>query len=155
MRKVSLLFLCICFVISGYARLLVTPALSIPQTSTSSKIQEINPSKINAEEFIKLSTKEFEKRTGMDLSFSEKIGLKLAQHKVRKQLKKGEDVNMQESTMLAASGIDLLWLLIGAVLGLIGVIIALLTKKGKDDNRVRSSLIGWLIWIVVAVLFII
>ena len=107
---------------------------------------------LDAKTFIALSPAKVKEMTGKKMSFSEKVSLKIAQLEVKKQLKKGKEVDMTAMAQKAASGISALWLILGILLGLIGVLIALLTKKGADDNRVKSSLIGWGIWIAIVLI---
>lgn len=79
----------------------------------------------------------------------------MAQMEVKKQLKKGKEVNMAEMGKKAGGGINFLWLLIGFVLGLIGVLIAYLTREGHDDGRVKSAWIGAGIWLVLWILLVV
>ena len=43
----------------------------------------------------------------------------------------------------AEGGINFLWLLVGFLLGIVGVVIAYATREGSDDNRVKSAWIGF------------
>ncbi|HMP86558.1 MAG TPA: hypothetical protein PKE63_04730 [Lacibacter sp.] len=104
---------------------------------------------LDAKTFVALTPSKIREMTGKKLTLTEKISLKLAQAQVKKQLRKGKEVDMSAVARGEGGGIDILWLLLGVVLGLIGVIIALITKKGSGDNRVRFALIGWLIWVAI------
>ncbi|MFN5135301.1 MAG: hypothetical protein ACK5DG_08280 [Chitinophagaceae bacterium] len=155
MKKILTLLVAVLFTLSAVnAGMIVVPAVNEPVKKEATTPADVL-SKMDPKAFLALTPAKIQEMTGKKMSLKQKLGLKLVQRDIKRQLKKGKEVNMAEFAKKASEGIDILWFLLGVVLGLIGVIIALITKKGKDDNRVRSSLIGWLVWIaIVAIGFI-
>jgi hypothetical protein len=160
MRKITVFFLLTFLSLCSFAELIVVPtATNIAPVSivnvapkNSNLVEYI--SNLSPNEFLKLNPKQIKKQTGTKLSLTQKIALKIAQKHVRKQIKRGDDIDMRQAGADTKSGVDALWLILGIFLGLIAVIIALVTKKDKDDNRVKSALIGWAIWLVLLLLLI-
>jgi hypothetical protein len=150
MRKITLMLLAGLFAVSSLHAGLVYVPESATDNVKSGKQSVF--SMLDAQTFLALTPAKVKEMTGKKMSLGEKVSLKIAQMEVKKQLKKGEQVDMAAMGKKAASGISALWLILGLLLGLIGVIIALVTKKGADDNRVKSALIGWLIWIAIVVI---
>jgi hypothetical protein len=155
MKKVAFLSLLIFMLCTNLFATIVPSPVNTPVLKQQKKAVLTDAfSQMDAKTFLMLTPAKVKEVTGKKMNLGQKISLKLVQHQLKKQLRKGENPNMEELSKRAASGIDPLWLILGLLLGLIGVIIALITKKGPDDNRVRSSLIGWLIWIVIVVVAI-
>lgn len=150
MKKIALLLLAGVFAISSlHAGLVYIPESATDNAKAGKQTTAGVYSMLDAQSFLALTPAKVKEITGKKMSFGQKVSLKIAQHEVKKQLKKGKQVDMAAMGQKAASGISALWLILGLLLGLIGVLIALLTKKGPDDNRVKSSLIGWGIWVVI------
>ena len=152
MKKIVTLFVALMFTLSAVnAGMIVVPAANEPVKKDAITPADVL-SKMDPQAFLSLTPAKIQEMTGKKMTLKQKLGLKLVQRDIKRQLKQGKEVNMGEMAKKAAGGIDILWFLLGLVLGLIGVIIALITKKGKDDNRVKSSLIGWLVWIAIVVI---
>ena len=152
MKRIATLLLALVFSLSVVnAGMIVVPKSTEPvKTETASPADVL--SKMDPKTFLSLTPAKIQEMTGKKMTFKQKLGLKLAQRDVKKQLKQGKEVNMADMAKRADGGISVLWLILGLLLGVIGVLIALLTKKGKDDNRVKSSLIGWGIWIAIVLI---
>lgn len=152
MKKIALLLLAgIIALQSVQAGLLYVPtAASNLPVAEKSKTDPF--AALDAKTFLSLTPSKVKALTGKKMSFAEKISLKVTQWDLKRQMKKGKEVDMAAYAKRAASGVDPLWLILGLILGLIGVIIALVTKKGPDDNRVKSSLIGWGIWVAIVLI---
>lgn len=151
MKKIVSLFWAAIFSFSVVnAGMIVVPVSKVPATTETKTPLDVL-SKLDPHSFLALTPTKIQEMTGKKMSLKEKVGLKLVQRDIKRQLKQGKEVNMGDMAKKAAEGISVLWFILGLLLGVIGVLIALLTKKGKDDNRVKSSLIGWLVWIAIVV----
>lgn len=130
--------------------------IAAPVVNEIVKTENVSPaealSKLDVQTFLSLTPVKYKEITGKKMTLKEKISLKLAQRHVKKQLKKGNEVNMAEIGKKAGSGISPLWFFLGLLLGIIGLLIALITKKGEDDNRVKSAALGWLVWIIIVII---
>ncbi|WP_367390210.1 hypothetical protein [Lewinella sp. LCG006] len=102
----------------------------------------------NLEDFVHLSAKDVAARTGERLSLKEKLVLKVVQRQVKRQLKKGERVDLKSAHAEAGTTVNLGGFLLGLLLGLLGVLIALLI----DRDLVTSALYGLLVLVVILVI---
>lgn len=158
MRKSIILFLATLFSFSIVnAGMIYVPANST-DNAKSGKVSVVNVfGQFDAKTFLSLTPAKVQEMTGTKLSLGQKVSLKMAQMQVKKQLKKGQAVNMAEMSKKAGEGINWLWVLIGFVLGLIGVLIAYLTREGHDDGRVKGAWIGFgigvVLWIILLAVF--
>jgi hypothetical protein len=151
MKKLFSLLIIASLALSTQAGMISVPVTT--ETKGAAKVTMTDAfSKMDAQTFLSLTPAKVKEITGKKMTLGQKVSLKMAQAEVKKQLKKGKEVNLAEMGKKAGSGISALWLILGLLLGLIGVLIALLTKKDKDDNRVKSSLIGWGIWVAIVII---
>ena len=139
---ISVLFLFLFSSISLSAVNSVQPVEDLPLTSVLGDM--------TAEDFVQLRAKEIKQRTGKKLKLKERIVLKVAQHKVKKQLKNGELADYKETYENAERRFSLGGFLLGFFLGLIGLLIALLFGR----NAFRSALLGFLVWLVVLLIIV-
>ncbi|MFT3843658.1 MAG: hypothetical protein QM725_01290 [Lacibacter sp.] len=105
--------------------------------------------------FLSVTPSKIQEMTGTKLSFGQKVSLRMAQAEVKRNLKKGKEIKMAEMGKKAEGGINFLWVLVGLVLGITGVLIAYLTREGHDDNRVRSAWIGFGISAIISIIFLV
>ena len=110
-----------------------------------------NAGKMTVEQFLKMSPKEYEVITGVDLSIKERLAFSL----LKKELKK-ENINKViniEATMAETTS-DFSWagFFAGFFLGLVGV--ALIHIFSKDKAMRRASWLGCGIYLLLVVLYI-
>jgi hypothetical protein len=152
MRKIVVVLIAVAFSISSNAGMIFVPG-NASDNAKSGKASVANVlGQMDAKTFLSLTPAKIQEMTGKKMTLGQKVSLKMAQMEVKKQLKKGKEVNMADMGKKAASGINILWVLIGFVLNWVGVLIAYLTREGSDDNRVKSAWIGFAIgtalWII-------
>ncbi len=152
MRKIVVLLFAVAFSISSKAGMIFVPG-NASDNAKSGKTSVANVlGQLDAKTFLSLTPAKIQEMTGKKMTLGQKVSLKMAQMEVKKQLKRGKEVNMAEMSKKAASGINFLWLVIGFFLNWVGVLIAYLTREGSDDNRVKSAWIGFAIgtalWII-------
>jgi len=148
MRKITILLLAVVFSISSNAGMIYVPSNATDNAKLGKASAASVLGQLDAKTFLTLTPAKVQEMTGTKMTFGQKVSLKMAQMQVKKQLKKGQEVNMADMGKKAGSGINFLWLLVGFLLGIIGVLIAYLTREGSDDNRVKSAWIGAGIWLV-------
>jgi hypothetical protein len=115
-------------------------------------------SMISAKQFLALTPQTYKELTGKKMNLTQKVELKVLQHKVKRMVKKGEVVTMADvqKKFDDMGSMDLLGFLLGLILGPIGVIIALILKETGDvgPDTVRWSLYGLLIWLAIVFLIV-
>ncbi|MBY0478885.1 MAG: hypothetical protein K2Q24_14645 [Chitinophagaceae bacterium] len=155
MRKITILLLAVAFSISSNAGMIYVPSNSTDNAKAGKTSAANVLGQLDAKTFLSLTPAKVQELTGKKMTFGQKVSLKMAQMEVKKQLKKGKEVNMAEMGKKAGGGINFLWLIVGLVLSWVGVLIAYLTREGSDDNRVKSAWIGagigLLLWIILYV----
>jgi len=140
----------VCFFVANTAHAFTTSTIIVKPATTN-----IDPdplASISAKQFLTLTPKKYHELTGKKMNIVQKIELKILQHKIKRMLKKGQDINMADVIKRAEddSLMNVLAFLLGAVLGPIGVIIVLILKQSGDmsPTAFRWSLIGLLVWLV-------
>jgi hypothetical protein len=146
----ALLLGAVCFIVANTAHAFTTSTIIAKPTTTN-----IDPdplASISAKQFLTLTPKKYHELTGKKMNIVQKIELKILQHKIKRMLKKGQDINMADVIKRAEddSLMNVLAFLLGAVLGPIGVIIVLILKQSGDmsQSAFRWSLIGLLVWLL-------
>ena len=87
------------------------------------------------------------------MNLLQKVEFRILQHKVKKLVRRGRVVNIADVIKKYNDDDDLMkvaGILLGAILGPVGVIIALIIKENGHRSNVafRWSLIGLVIWLV-------
>ena len=95
---------------------------------------------ITPSEFVNISPKQIQSRTGKKLKFKERMVLKMVQSGAKRQLKKDGALNFEDLSYDFSLG----GFLLGFILGLLGVLIAAL---GFPKNVLKSALLGLVIWV--------
>lgn len=100
------------------------------------------------EGFVEANFNDLEEAIGQDLSFREKVVVKITQKTLKKELRKGKKSDLDESYRDNNRRFSVGGFLLGFFLGLIGCLIALLF----GGNAFRSSLLGLLCWAIIVVI---
>jgi hypothetical protein len=152
MKKFKLLFFLFSLLVfsgisTGYGSAVIRPVENeVPASMAALKY-------LQASEFVKLSVSEYTKLTGKKLNFLQKLSFKVTKMKMKHDLKKNSSLKITD--YIDGDGttfqIDILWLLLGLLLPVIGVLIAYLTKQ--ESYKITSAWIGFGAFILVAVIF--
>lgn len=156
MKRIATLLLALVFSLSVVnAGMIVVPKATEPvKTETASPADVL--SKMDPKTFLSLTPAKIQEMTGKKMTFKQKLGLKLAQRDVKKQLKQGKEVNMADMAKRADGGFNWGAGALGFFLGLIGVLIVYLAFKNDKATARKSAWIGLAIWVALSiVLFII
>lgn len=93
------------------------------------------------EQVISLTPREYKNLTGKKMRFSQVLSLKYVQHKIKKQLKSGEPVNLQLVNQdIDATDFSFAGFLLGFLLSIFGVLIAYLIG---DRRKIKWSWYGF------------
>ncbi len=132
----------------AYGFSIITPVdnAGLPASLATSKY-------LKASEFVKLSVKEFNVLTGKKLNFLQRVSFKMTKMKMKHDLKKNPDLKITD--YVDGDGttfrLDVLWLILGVLIGPIGVLLAYLTKQEK--YKITSSWIGFGVWLLLGGIF--
>lgn len=104
------------------------------------------------QQILDLSPKSLEALTGKHLSFKEKMGLNILKHDIKSKIKAKEiaasdTVNINAALAGENTSVNIIGLLAGLLLGLIGVLLVYIFSS--DPVMRRSSWYGWGIWLVI------
>lgn len=157
MKKV-LLFFILAFSINSIfaAPLVVRPKkkvyaadIMIPLGATGTKISLLDMSRI--------SVKDAEILRGDKMNFTERLAFKVAQKKLTNFINNDGSINSNKLIKKikkadAGGGFHAGGFFLGLLLGLIGVIIALLINDDKKKSRLKWALIGWGVWIAIVLI---
>ena len=148
MKRIFALLVAVGMMISvAHAGIIAAPVATEPVLTKS-----VSPadalSNMDAKTFLTLTPAKIKEITGKKMTLKEKIGLKLAQRHVKKELKKGHEVNMAE-VMRAEGNFNWGAAALGFFLGLIGVLIVYLAFKNDKETARKSAWIGLAVWIAV------
>ncbi len=155
MRKITILLFAVAFAFSSNAGIIFLPSNSTDNAKTG-KLSTIDIlSQLDAKSFLALTPAKVAEMTGRKLTLNQKINLKLTQRLVKKELKKGVDVNMMDMAKRADSG-SFNWgaAALGFFLGLIGVLIVYLAFKNDKEAARKAAWIGFAVSLALALIFI-
>ena len=97
---------------------------------------------LKASEFVKLSVQDFNNLTGKKLNFFQRMSFRITKMKMKHDLKKNPELTITDYVDGDGSfRIDILWLILGLILGPIGVLIAYLTRQ--ESYKTTSAWIGF------------
>jgi hypothetical protein len=149
MKKIKLLLLAT-FSIYAFAGVNMSYGFSIIKPAANEPASALKY--IKASEFVKLSVKEFSDLSGKKLNMFQKFSFKITKMKMKHDLKKNPDLKVtdyfQDGTTFR---LDILWLILGILIGPIGVLLAYLTKQEK--YKITSSWIGFAVWLLIGGVF--
>ena len=123
--------------------------IMIPLGETGTKISLLDISR--------LTVKEAEIIRGEKMKFPEKVAFKYAQRKLKQSINPDGSLNDRRLTKNLKKtdgdgGFHAGGFFLGLLLGLIGLIIALLINDDKKKSRVKWALIGWGVWIAIVLI---
>lgn len=123
--------------------------IMIPLGETGTKVSLLDISQF--------TIKEAELVRGEKMKFAEKLAFKVAQRKLNQYINPDGSLNdrkLEKKLKRAddSGGFHAGGFFLGLLLGLIGLIIALLINDDKKKSRVRWALIGWGVWIAIVLL---
>jgi hypothetical protein len=113
--------------------------------------------KVSLLDISQFTIKEAEVVRGEKMKFSERLAFKVAQRKLKQYINPDGSLNDRRlvKNLKKADGdggFHAGGFFLGLLLGLIGLIIALLINDEKKRSRVKWSLIGWGIWIAIVLI---
>lgn len=153
MRKFTLLLLAIVFAFSSNAGIIYVPS-DLTDNAKAGKASVVDMlSQMDAKTFASLTPGKIAEMTGQKMTLGQKINLKLIQKEVRKELKKGHNVNMMEMAK-RVDGTTFNWgaAALGFFLGLIGVLIVYLAFRRDPQIARRSAWIGFAVWAAIVII---
>lgn len=154
MRKLIIVLFAVVFSISSNASGIISVPVDATDNAKAGKSSTVEMlAQIDAKTFIALTPAKFSELTGKKMTFAEKVSLKIVQREVKKELKKGRDVNMAEVAKRAAGG-SFNWgaAALGFFLGLIGVLIVYLAFKNDKETARKSAWIGFAVWAAIVLI---
>ena len=104
-------------------------------------------------DFLALTPRKYKDLTGKTMSLPQKLSLKIAQYKIKRNLKQNKQVDLSKFTPEVDRGdFNIAGFAMGVILGPIGVLIAYLIG---DRTVIKWSWIGGIIWLGIVLLVII
>ena len=150
MKKYSLFLVSLLFVFSLQAAVFIpnstTPKASTAPSANTLMVPLFNSGKsVSLSDFMHMNASEYKTLTGERMSFKERIELKLFQHHFKNAFAKDGTIDLQKfhQDMDDDGGFHLGWFLLGFLLGLIGLIIALLIFDDNRQGRIKWTSIGF------------
>jgi hypothetical protein len=120
---------------------------------------------ISLQELADIKVKDLEKLTGNKMRFFDKLAFKSAQRKLRNSINNDGTISNKRLEKYfekaggkqadGETGFHVGGFALGLLLGLIGVLIAYLINDDKKRNRRKWAWIGWGVWVVFVLLFLI
>ena len=118
-----------------------TEVVPKPETSVTS---------LPIEQILSLTPDSYEQLTGKKMSFKDRLGLKLVQKSIKKELKKNGSVDLNEYFQEGMPSFNIGGFLLGLLLGLIGVALAHIFSNNKSFRR--SSWYGLGVWLIILII---
>lgn len=155
MRKFTILLVAVVFSLVTNAGIIYVPANSTDNVKVGQTAVVDILSQLDARSFVALTPAKVAEMTGRKMTLNQKINLKLAQRQVKKDIKKGRDVNMTQMAQRAGDG-SFNWgaAALGFFLGLIGVLIVYLAFKNDKEAARKAGWIGFAVGLALALIFI-
>lgn len=128
--------------------------ISIPDTDKETVVTPNPFAGMTVSDFLELTPKKYTELTGKKMKLSQKISLKIGQHKVKKALKKGQipDLNATMAAGIDFSDFNIAGFILGLILGILGVLIAYLIG---DSNIIKWAWLGFAVWILFILIVVI
>ncbi len=130
-------------------------SFSIVKLSSNDKlIETVSPGYMRASVFVKMSAKEFSAVTGTKLNFFQKLYFKVIKRQVRRQLKKNPDLLISDyfDPTKPKFKFDLLWFVIAAFIGPLGLLVAYTSKDRKGGpnrkDKINSAWLGFAFFVI-------
>jgi hypothetical protein len=132
----------------------VEPASTLKPVIKDKTVATIHPLTLRTlEDFLSLTPKKYTELTGKKMTLPQKVSLKIAQHKVKRAIKKGKTVDLNAlSKEVDTSNFNIGGFVLGLLLGIIGVLIAYLIG---DRNIIKWAWIGFAVWVGIVLLILI
>ena len=108
-------------------------------------------SEISAQDFLKMEAKDLEEITGKRVRLKDRYALIMTKRLLKKQLKKGEDVNISEEFKENRNGFSVVGFLLGFFLSFLGALLAWIFFK----DGLKSALLGMLCSFIIIILSIV
>ncbi len=136
-----------------------TPPVNKPRLKANEILIPIGPGgeKISLLDLSVINIKEVQEYTGQKMKFADRLAFKAAQNKLRQSINNDGTINDKKVTKFFAkqrageTGFHIGGFALGALLGLIGVLIAYLIKDDYKRNRVKWAWIGWALYVAIVV----
>jgi len=110
---------------------------------------------ISLQELSTIKLKDFERLTGKEMKFFDKLNFKVGQRQLKKSINPDGSFSKKkvqkyfDKMAEGSGGFHAGGFFLGLLLGLIGVLIAYLIKDDKKKARVKWAWIGWVAWLVI------
>jgi hypothetical protein len=155
MKKIKLLLVAV-FSIYAFSGVNMVYGFSVikPVDNAKQPISLATSKYINASEFVKLSAKEFGALTGKKLNLFQRLSFNITKARMKHDLKKNPNLKITDYIDADTSTtfrLDILWLILGILIGPIGVLIAYLSHQEK--YKITSSWIGFAVWLILGGVF--
>ena len=119
---------------------------TLQQKSTSSLLNDLSP-----QDFLELEAKDLKEMTGKRVRLRDRYALAMTKRLVKKQLKKGEKVNISAEYKENASGFSVVGFLLGFFLSILGALLAWIFFQ----DGLKSALLGMLCSALIIILSIV
>jgi TM2 domain-containing membrane protein YozV len=124
MRKITLIVIAVVFSFVSNAGIVYVPGNESDNYKASKNTSNEVLGQLDAKTFLTLTPSQVQKLTGKRMNFTQKLSLKLAQMNVKKQLKRGKNVNISDAMNKAdgtAGKSQLVALILAILVGGLGI----------------------------------